>query len=92
VKISFDPKKREKILRERQLDFGRAGEVFEGIIVTQRDERRDYGEIRYQTYGLIEGHLVMVVWTRRFETRHIISMRKCNAREKKKFSEQLGRS
>jgi uncharacterized DUF497 family protein len=92
VKISFDPIKRERTLRERKLNFARAAEVFEGLTATHRDDRRDYGEIRYQTYGLLEGRLVLVVWTQRFEARHVISMRKCNAREKKKYAEQLGRS
>lgn len=92
MKISFDSRKREKTLLERRLDFARAEELFEGVAITQQDDRRDYGEIRYQTYGFLDGRLVMVVWTRRLDTRHVISMRKCNAREKKKFSAQLGRS
>jgi uncharacterized DUF497 family protein len=69
MEISFDPAKREKTLRERKLDFGRAAEVFAGLTFTQRDERRDYGEIRYQTYGLLDGRLIMMVWTYRFDSR-----------------------
>ena len=90
MKISFDPTKREKTLRERDLDFEHAAEVFEGLTFTQRDQRRDYPEMRYQTYGLLKGRLVMVVWTYRFEARHIVSMRKCNDREKARFTSQLG--
>jgi uncharacterized protein len=90
VKISYDPSKRDKTLRERGLDFELACEVFEGLTFTQRDERRDYPEVRYQTYGLLKGRLVMVVWTYRFEARHIVSMRKCNEREKARFTAQLG--
>ena len=53
------------------------------------DERQDYGEIRYQTYGLLDDRLIMLVWTERGDTRHIISMRKCNAREKALFQVRL---
>ncbi|HEY4113316.1 MAG TPA: BrnT family toxin [Rhizomicrobium sp.] len=90
MKISFDPAKREKTLKERNLDFLRATEIFDGLTFTQRDDRRDYGEFRYQTYGVLDGKMVMVVWTYRFEARHIISLRKCNARERKAFAARLG--
>ena len=89
MKISYDPAKRDKVLAERGLDFEAAAKVFAGVTLTLLDERQDYGEIRYQTYGLLDERLVMMVWTQRGETRHIISMRKCNAREKTRFQAQL---
>jgi uncharacterized protein (DUF4415 family) len=39
------------------------------------DDRWDYGEERYQTYGLLDGRLVLIVWTPRDAARHVISMR-----------------
>ena len=91
VKISCDPAKRAKTLKERGLDFEEAALVFEGVTLTQLDDRRDYGEIRYQTYGFLRKRLVMVVWTPRLDARHVISMRKCNDREKKGLKVRLGR-
>jgi hypothetical protein len=91
VKISFDPAKRRAALNERGLDFTDAEIVFAGLTITIQDTRRDYGEERYQTVGYLAGRMVMVVWTPRSEARHIISMRKCNDREKaiyqKRFSQ-----
>ncbi len=92
MKISYDPEKRAKTLAERGLDFDDAVQVFAGPRYTVVDDRRDYGESRYQTYGLLNERLVTIVWTPRREVRHIISMRKCNEREKEEFEEQLGRS
>lgn len=66
--------------------------MFAGLSVTMPDERRDYGEPRWQTYGLIGGRLVMIVWTERGADRQVISMRKCNEREQARFGDQLGRS
>ena len=43
----------------------------------------------HQTYGLLDERLIMLVWTGRGETHHIISMRKCNAREKTFFQARL---
>jgi uncharacterized DUF497 family protein len=89
VKISYDPDKRAKNLVKHGLDFDDAPKVFAGPALTLPDERQDYGEIRYLTYGLLDDRMVMVVWTLREETRHIISMRKCNAREKAVFQARL---
>ena len=93
MQISFDPVKREKTLRERGLDFATdPAEVFAGPrTVTIEDARFTYAERRFQTVGFFEGRIVMVVWTpRENDTRHIISMRKCNAREQEKFGRALG--
>jgi uncharacterized DUF497 family protein len=90
MKITYDPAKREKTLRDRGLDFDDASEVFAGPSLTNIDDRRDYGEVRMQTYGLLAGRLVLLVWTARDAKRHIISMRKCNVREQKKVAHRLG--
>lgn len=90
MKIAFDPAKRAKTLLERDLDFLEAVEVFAGLTVTQTDDRVDYGEVRHQTFGLLRGRLVLVVWTQRGDVLHIISMRRCNDREKAKFADRLG--
>lgn len=66
-----------------------AGEVFAGPTFTIEDARHSYGEVRFQTVGLLEGRMVMVVWTPRDDARHVISMRKCNEREKKKFGQRF---
>lgn len=90
MRITFDPAKREKTLAERGLDFKDAATVFGGATLTLQDDRQDYGEPRFQTYGLLGRRLVMVVWTQRGADRHVISMRKCNAREKARFQTRLG--
>jgi uncharacterized DUF497 family protein len=88
--ISYDSAKRDRTLAERKLDFADAGKLFAGVTLTLEDDRQDYGEPRFQTYGLLDGRLVMVVWTPRGVDRHIISMRKCNAREKARYEALLG--
>ena len=90
--ITFDQLKRDVTLERRGLDFADATAVFAGITLTREDTRFAYGETRYQTYGLLDGRMVMVVWTARGEDRHVMSMRYCNDRERDKFAEQLGRS
>jgi uncharacterized DUF497 family protein len=90
--ISFDPAKREETLADRGLDFADAEQVFAGLLIEGPDTRFDYGEERIVTVGFLGERMVVVVWTARGEDRHIISMRKANARERQKYEKQLGRS
>ena len=90
MEISYDAEKRAWTLENRGLDFEDARLVFAGTTITIEDDRRDYGETRWQTFGTIEGRLVTLIWTPRDAARHIISMRKCNDRERQKYEGQLG--
>ncbi|MEA3003726.1 MAG: uncharacterized protein QOH81_2514 [Sphingomonadales bacterium] len=73
MQISYDAGKRAQTLTERGLDFEDAAHVFAGTTITIEDDRRDYGETRYQTFGLLNERLVALVWTssRRGATHHI---------------------
>lgn len=90
--IMYDPQKRAKTLAERGLDFEDAVEVFARPTIDVVDDRWDYGEIRWVSYGLLRDRMVALVWTARGEGRHIISMRKANDREKKAYQQDLDRS
>ena len=58
---SFDPEKRAWTLAERGLDFADALTVFAGRTLTLGDDRFDYPELRYQTYGWLAERLVLMV-------------------------------
>jgi uncharacterized DUF497 family protein len=88
--ITFDPSKRDAAFAERGLAFEDAALVFQGPIVTIEDRRKDYGEPRYQTIGFLNGRMVMVVWTPRGNDTHVISMRKCNDRERAAHQKRFG--
>ena len=90
MRISYDPAKRDATLAERGLDFDDAADVLAGTTVDALDDRKDYGEPRWQSFGRLHGRLVMVIWTPRGDVRHIISMRKANEREQEKYGRQLG--
>jgi uncharacterized protein len=90
VEITYDPAKRNLTLVERGLDFEDAKVVFAGPVLTQSDDRFDYGETRHQTYGLLDNRLVMIVWTETASGRRIISMRNCHDKESQKVRPSLG--
>jgi uncharacterized protein len=89
MRVTYDPRKRAKTLRERGIDFDDARIVFTGRAVTIEDARFDYGERRYLTYGYLRNRLVNIVWTPRSDSRRIISMRHCHEKEIKVFKAVL---
>lgn len=90
MKIEFDPAKRDATLTHRGLDMADAGDVFEGDHITFEDTRYAYGEQRFLTFGHLRERLVLLAWTQREDAIRIISMRKANEREQKRYGHRLG--
>jgi hypothetical protein len=86
VKIEFDPAKREQTLRERGLDFAEAGVVFDQYTLTLIDGRKEYGENRFISYGMMNAAVVACVWTQRGEALRIISLRKAKKNEREIYA------
>ena len=81
MKLSYDPVKRATTLAERGLDFEDAPKLFSGRPKTVVDDRFDYGEVRWLSYGWIDGVAMAIVRTERGDTRRIISMRRMHDEE-----------
>ncbi len=91
MRISYHERKRQATLRHRNLDFEDAAEVFAGPHFTDLDDRFDYGEDREITVGLLGERVIVLVWTKRGECHHIISMREAEKDEQDDFYRALGR-
>ena len=89
MEIEYDPAKRLQTLEHRGLDMEDAHLVFAGLKVTILDDRKDYGESRWITFGYLQLRMVLIVWTLRGSKTRIISMRKVNDREKEIFSGRM---
>jgi hypothetical protein len=86
MKFEWDESKRRANLRDRQLDFADAIEMFSSPMLTQVDNRKRYGEIRQIGLGQVQGRLMVIVFTElRSNTIRVISYRKANKREQAKF-------
>ena len=86
VEIEFDPEKREKVLRERGLDLAEALELLSGECFTEVDDRFDYGELRWVSYGLLRGEVVACIWVDQEEDRiRIVTMRKASRNEQERY-------
>jgi uncharacterized DUF497 family protein len=85
MKVEFDPAKRAITLADRGLDFLDAPLVIENSITTFEDTRFDYEETRLVTYGRLNERLVAVIWVKVEDGIRVISMRKANDREQKRY-------
>lgn len=85
MEFEWDEDKRLIALIERGLDFADAAHFESKSLVTVPDLRRDYGEPRFNTYGYLRGTLCTYCWTPRNGRIRVISMRKANDRERKKY-------
>jgi uncharacterized DUF497 family protein len=85
--ITYDPNKSEKNIVERGLSFelARDFEMVGALIV--EDARMTYPERRFQALGRIGDRLHMLVFTPRGGMIHVISLRKANPREVKRYEQ-----
>ena len=81
--------KRAANLENHGVDLVFAALIFEGPVLTQVDDRNDYGETRLISVGLIDGEAYVVVRTKRDDDTRLISAwkggRKAYGRYKARF-------
>jgi uncharacterized protein len=89
IKITFDPIKdaMNRVQHDFPLDLAR--EIDWDELMYWVDERRDYGEVREVGYGPLNGRILCVVFTRRNNTRRIISLRCANKREIERYERSI---
>lgn len=85
MEIEWDEEKRLRNLRERGLDFADIARFEFATAITEQDLRRDYGEERFNSWGYLDGVFCSLCWTMRNDAFRVISLRKCNDRERKKY-------
>lgn len=86
MRITFDPTKNERNIRERNLPFESAAEFdFESALVGA-DSRQEYGETRYVALGNLRGRLHVLCFTETSDGIRVISFRKANDREVRHYA------
>ena len=80
-----DLKKEDRNIAERRLSLDLAEHLDWATALIWEDKRKDYGERRYCVLGIIEHRLHSVVFTPRDGKPRVISLRKANKREVKRY-------
>ena len=86
MQFEFDVDKQALNLRKHGIDLNDAAYVFlDPHRLDAADERKDYGEERRLVVGAVEDRVWVVVYTRRADAIRLISARKANEREQKRY-------
>jgi hypothetical protein len=83
--ISFDPAKNQRNIANRGISFEVAEQFEWDTALIAEDLRKEYGERRFQALGFIAGRLYAMVFTPRAGKIHVISLRKANRRETRRY-------
>jgi uncharacterized protein len=81
--ISYDPAKNERNIRERRLSFERAADFDFSTAVFNTEVRK--GEIRRIAAGYLDGRLHLLCYIPKPDGIRVISFRKTNKREAKRY-------
>lgn len=79
--MSYSADKRRKNQRKHQIDLAECDAAFDAPMLTHEDAREDYGEQRFVSLGLLNGKVVVLVWTDREDGPRLISCRKADPHE-----------
>jgi uncharacterized DUF497 family protein len=71
--FQFDEHKRQEIIRTRGVDLLYAALIFEQAVLTRVDDRRDYGETRLISLGMVGEDCFVVVHTERLGATRLIT-------------------
>lgn len=88
MEITYDPLKNKVNQLKHGIALSRAVDFEWDDAVFWRDERLEYGEVRYSGLGMIANRLYFIVFVERNNALRIISLRKANKREVRRYAGQ----
>lgn len=93
IRFEWDPAKAESNLRKHHISFETATRIFADPFALVKQDRIENGEHRWQTLGLVDGYLLLLVaHTVRddeygTEVIRIISARRAEPKERKRYEQ-----
>ncbi len=86
MQIGYDPQKNQKNIRERGLPFDNVVFLDWEQALIRVDDRKDYGEVRYNAFAIGEdGKAYSVTFTLRGDVVWIISFRRARDKERRLY-------
>lgn len=89
MKYVFDPAKERANEAKHGVSLALSEVLFAGPHVSMTDDRFEYAEVRQLAFGFIGRRLFVCVYADRGGDRRVISLRKANKREVKRYGEDL---
>jgi uncharacterized protein len=90
MQFEWDEDKNETNIRRHGIDFADIPTVFNAPMLTDLDDRIEYGEDRWMSIGILANLTVVIIWTERdTDTIRLISARKANRYERQRYESYL---
>lgn len=90
LQFEWDEGKNQANHSKHRIRFEEASVIFAGPVLTAPDDRHDYGEMRFISYGQLNALVVIaVVHTSRRGQIRLIPARKANRKERRAYYEYL---
>ena len=89
MNFEWDEDKRLSNVEKHGFDFVGIEAVFEGETMTILDDRFEYGEERFITFGLLDGRVVTIAHTETETMIRIISVRKATTNEEINYFREI---
>ncbi len=89
--ITWIEDKRQRNLKKHGLDFFGCDTVFDFPVVSWDDDREAYGEQRINLLGWLDGRVVHISYSERGEDLHVISLRKAEKHEIRRYQKTISR-
>jgi uncharacterized protein len=90
MNFEWDDFKNEINIDKHGFDFADAYRVFDSPMVVDIDNRKDYGEDRWFGTGILDGRIVVVIFTEPdLATTRIISLRKALSDERRYYEQYI---
>jgi len=87
MNTTFDPVKDAVNIAKHGISLAEAARLDWDNALVSPDDRREYGEFRHVALAPMDGRLWVVVFTDRPEGRRVISLRKANLREYRRYEQ-----
>jgi uncharacterized DUF497 family protein len=85
MEFKWDPAKRLTNLAKHGLDFDDVPRLNWDEMTILEDRRFAYGEKRYWAFGMLDGRLHMIAFTRQEQVIRVISFRRASRKERKSY-------
>ncbi|MEP0321525.1 BrnT family toxin [Bauldia litoralis] len=87
MEYEWDPKKAAANLAKHGVAFERVAQFEWNEAEIEEDDRSPYGERRFYALGMIDGRIHALIFTMRGEAVRVISLRKANDRERRRYEQ-----
>ncbi len=89
LKFEWNKSKAKKNYAKHGVSFDLAKGVFNDVFAIEfLDDRQDFGEERFVIIGMVDGHLLYVIYTERNEIIRMISARRATKYEQQAYFQQ----